>query len=153
MPDEQALSALTPALRAFVLAHRIPSDALRADGRVVITVDERWRVHAQSAPHGRLALQSELLGLSEPPDARDADALMRLAQAAAGLLQRHASTLCIDRSRQALVLQQLLPASATQAELEEALADFTNALSFWTSLSRETGRTQRAAVHAMETLR
>lgn len=125
---------VAPVVRAFVERQRIPREALRSDGRLVLTIDRRWRVHIVSAPHHRVALQAELMGLPDRGDRRLDDLLLRLATAAAGLMQQHASTLCIDRSRQALVLQQQLPADADPRRLREALADFANALAFWSRL-------------------
>jgi len=147
MPDHNdALALLPPAVQSFVRSHRIPADAVRAEGRVVLTVDQRWRVHVVAGPHHRVVLQSELLGTPEPPERRLGDLLLRLCKAAAGLLQEHASTLCIDPQRQALVLQQTLESGADQAALEDALADFTNALAFWSDLCRsETRHPERTA--------
>jgi hypothetical protein len=137
MPTDAALLAdLAPVLRSFVRHHRITTDAVRAGGRVVLTVDGRYRVHALPAPHHRVALQSELVPLPEHPDRHTDELLLRLAQAACGLLQRHASALTIDRQRQALVLQQSVAADADLQTFEQALADFVNALSFWRRLCR-----------------
>lgn len=137
MPDPaDALSLLPPTVRAFVDRHRIPHDAMRGEGRVVLTVDQRWRIHLLPGPHHRVVLQAQLLGMPEPLDRRATELLQRLCKAAAGLLQEHASTLCLDPQRQALVLQQTLAAGADLPALEEALADFTNALAFWSDLCR-----------------
>jgi len=134
--DSPQLAALTPVVRAFVQSHRIPSDAIRSEGRVVLTVDQHWRVHLIPAPHHRVALQSELLALPEQADKRTDDALVRICKAAAGLMQDHASTLAIDARRRALVLQHQVPAGADLRVLEDALADFTNALAFFSRLCR-----------------
>ncbi|MGE0329480.1 MAG: CesT family type III secretion system chaperone [Ramlibacter sp.] len=134
--DETPLATLPPAVRAFVQSHRLPSDAVRPEGRVVLNIDQRWRVHLVSTAHMRVALQCELMALPEPTDRRTDDALLRLAKVAANLLQRRASSLAIDPRRRALVLQQLVSASATLADLEEALADFSNALEFWSRMCR-----------------
>src|SRR5258706_10194053 len=133
---DRARDALAPVVRAFVQRHRIPAESVRADGRVVLTIDQRYRVHLMAAPNNRVALQSELLALPEHADSRTDDHLLGLAKTAAGLLQRHASTLCIDKKRQALVLQQTLAAGADLAALQDALADFTNALAFWSRICR-----------------
>jgi hypothetical protein len=131
MADDRCLAALPPVVRAFVQRHRIPKEAVRAGGRVVLTVDQRHRVHVMPAPHQRIALQAELLPLPEQPTNRLEATLLRLSRAAAGLLQQHASTLSIDQQRQALVLQQCVAAGADLPALEDALADFVNALAFW----------------------
>lgn len=126
----RALATLAPVVRAFVQRHQIPKDAVRGSGRVALTVD-RYRVQLLPAPHHRVALQAELMALPEQGTRRVDDLLLRLARMGAGLLQLHGSTLCIDAQRQALVLQQAVPANAELPVLEEALADFTNALAFW----------------------
>jgi hypothetical protein len=133
---ENALAQLAPCVRAFVQQHRIPADAVRAGGRVVLTIDRQYRVHVLPAPHQRVALQAELLPLPEHHDARTDELLLRLSQTASGLLQNHASTLSIDRARQSLVLQQLVEANADLASFQDALADFANALAFWRRLCR-----------------
>jgi len=141
---DPSLAALAPVVRAFVQHHRIPTDSVRADGRLVLTIDQRYRVHVLAAPHNRVALQSELLPLPEHADSRTDDILLRLAKTAAGLLQQHASTLCIDRKRQALVLQHTVAAGADVQALQDALADFSNVLAFWSRLCR----TEAAALQA-----
>lgn len=133
--DDTPLAALVPVVRALMQSHRIPSEAVRGEGRVVLTLDQRWRVHLVPTAHARVALQSELLALPEQPGRTTDDALLYLAKVAAGLLRRHASSLAIDARRRALVLQQLVPATASLAELEDALADFTNALDIWSRAS------------------
>ncbi len=130
------LNALPPVVRAFVRSHSIPADAIRSEGRVVLSVDDRWRVHLLPAPQQRVALQAELIAVAEPPDRRTDDALLRLCRTAAAMAKEHASTLCIDSRRQALVLQQTLSQNADPRALEDALADFVNALSFWSRLCR-----------------
>jgi len=134
--DDPILRTLPAVVRAFVQSHRIPAESVRSDGRVVLTIDQRYRVNLAPAPHHRVALQSELLALPESTYARTDEVLLRLTGIAAGTLQRHASTLCIDRKRQALMLQQLIAAGADLPALEDALADFVNALAFWSQLCR-----------------
>ena len=130
------LAAVPPVVRAFVHRHGIPSDSVRSDGRVVLTMDQHYRVQLMPAPHHRVALQHELLALPDQPTRGMDDVLLRLTQAAAGLLQQHAGTLCIDKKRQALVLQQTVAAGADLAALETALGEFTNTLAFWSHLCR-----------------
>lgn len=132
----QLLAALPPVVRAFVDTHRIPVDAVRDGGRLVLTLDQRWRVHLLPAPLQRVALQAELISVPPAPDRRTDDSLARLCRTACALLKEHASTLCIDTQRQVLVLQQLVPHAGDVAMLEDALADFVNALAFWTHLCR-----------------
>ena len=134
--DTPSLAAAPPVVRAFVQRHGIPSASIRSDGRVVLTIDQHYRVQLMPAPHHRVAIQHELLALPDQPTRGFDDVLLRLAQAAAGLVQHHASTLCIDRKRQALVLQQSVAAGADLAALESTLGEFTNTLAFWSHLCR-----------------
>lgn len=122
---------LAPVVQAFVQQHAIGADAVRPDGRVLLTVDRRYRLQLLSAAHAQVAIQADLLALPPGVDRRIDDLLMKLAGLAAGMLQRHAGTLCIDPRSQCLVLQQCLPRSCDLNGLEQALADFTNALVFW----------------------
>ncbi|WP_374608959.1 CesT family type III secretion system chaperone [Diaphorobacter nitroreducens] len=135
-PTDNLLCALPPVVRAFVQTHSLPAEAVRREGRVVLTLDQRWRVHLLPAPQQRVALQAELIAVPEVPDRRTDDALARLCRTAAALLKEHAATLCIDTRRQALVLQQLVPQAGDVGVLEQALGDFVNALSFWSHLCR-----------------
>jgi hypothetical protein len=144
--NDNALAALPPVVRAFVQTHSIPPDAIRSEGRLVLTLDQRWRVHVLPAPQQRVALQAELITIAEPADRRTDDTLARLCRTATALLKEHASTLCIDARRQALVLQQMLPQASDVGTLEDALADFTNALSFWSRLCRAETANSRGAV-------
>jgi hypothetical protein len=132
-PDLVAL--LPPVIRAFAQRHGIGPQSLRSDGSLTLTVDRRYRVRMRPAPHNRVALVSQLITLPAPPS-HDADALIeRLMRVGAGLLQKHGSTLCLDARQQALLLQQSLPADADAQMVEDTLADFSNALAFWSRLS------------------
>jgi hypothetical protein len=91
-------------------------------------------MYLENAPHGRVSLQADVLPLPDHADRRIDDFLMMLAKTAAGMLKHSCGTLCIDRARQSLVLQQTLLASAQVHTLEAALAEFTEALSFWKQL-------------------
>jgi hypothetical protein len=130
MANPELLSTLAPALRAFVARHALPDDAIRASGRLLLRI-EQHRMQVVPAPHQRLALGAELLPLAPTPYPAENELLLRLSRTAAGLLQQHAATLCIDDAREALVLQQLLPAAVDYAGLERGLGEFANALAFW----------------------
>ena len=136
MPTSDA-SLVPPLVRTFMQRNHLPDDAIRADGRVVLTVDDRYRVHIFPAPFARIALQAELLALPEHPDSLFDDLLLGLANTGAGMLGTSASTLCIDRKRQAVALQQSVALNANQETLQEAMADFVNALAFWSNLCRK----------------
>jgi hypothetical protein len=124
-------------VRHFAERHRLPPDAIRADGEVMLTIDGKYRVRIASAPHQRVALHAKLMSLAGRR-ADDADeTLVELASVGCGLLKDHASTLALDAERDWLVLQQLVPANGDATMLETALADFVNALAFWTKLCAE----------------
>jgi hypothetical protein len=121
-----------PAVQAFMARNGISQQDLRSDGRLSLTLDQKYRVQVHSTSHNRVALSSELLSLAGRYDDRvTGDALERLMALGAGMLQQHASTLCVDDRRQALTLQQTLPASADGAGVELAIAEFVNVLPFW----------------------
>lgn len=129
-------AALPPVLRSLAHRHGMSPGALRSDGSLSLTIDQRYRVRLRPAPHNRVALSSPLLTLPAADDPRSDEALQRLFKLAAGMLREHASTLCLDARQQSLQLQQTVPANADADVMEDALADFSNALAFWTKLCR-----------------
>jgi hypothetical protein len=144
--DAALLAELVPVVRAFVHTRRLPSSCMRSEGRVVLTVDGRLRVHVNPAPFDRVALQADVVTLLEQDERHMDELLLKLCEQAAGLLLAHGSTLAIDRKREALVLQQSVPRNADLRVLEEALADFANALDFWRSMCRAEMETPRGAI-------
>jgi hypothetical protein len=128
--------ALHPTVKAFAEKHGLGAAAVRSDGRLTLTLDRKYRVHLQGAPHNRVALTAQLMALpAASTDPKPAQALERLLKTGAGLLQQHAATLCLDPRQQALLLQQQLPANADVAAVEKGVAEFTNALAFWSKVS------------------
>ena len=125
---------MPPAIRAFATRHKLGREALRSDGSLTLTVDRRYRLRMRSAPHSKVALIAKLLTLPSDSQRKADEVLARLARTAAGMLQKHASTLCLDARQQSLLLQQTFPANADARAVEEALADFSNALAFWSKL-------------------
>ena len=125
----------TPAaISAFMSSQGLPASALRADGRLTVVMDGSYRSHLQAAAHDRIAITAQLLPLSAVWNQSALDAVLEpLAQKAAGMLREYASGLCLDERRQALLLQQFVPAGADAAAVQDALAEFTNALAFWRS--------------------
>ncbi len=136
MTTTDPFAALPPVLRTLAQRHGMDHSAVRSDGSLSLTIDERYRVRLRAAPHNRVALSSPLLNLPAEDDPRSGEALQRLLKIAAGMLRGHASTLCLDARQQSLQLQQTVPANADAAAMEEALADFSNALAFWCKLCR-----------------
>lgn len=128
---------LDATLRAFVRRHRIPEDAIRSGGRVVVTIDGRHHVTMCGASHNRLVMMADLIALPEHARESQLDAvLLRLARHAAGLLKDHTATLCIDRGREQLMLQQVVPPGADLAALEAAFGEFANSVDFWKDICR-----------------
>ena len=76
--QESVLAELPAVLRAFVERHRLPAAAVRRGGRVGLTLERRHLVSMIGAPHGRVALQSDLIVLEEGPPHRTDDMLLRL---------------------------------------------------------------------------
>jgi hypothetical protein len=132
-------NAAHPAVRAYAQRNGIDASAFREDGRVTLTIDDRFRVQLRAAADGRLALSSLLLDLGQLAAPRVDATLQRLAIWAAGMMRDHASALAVDEGAQALLLQQELAANTDLAALESELADFVNVLAFWVSTcARET---------------
>lgn len=120
------------AIGAFMTRQNLPAGALRADGRLTLVLDGIYRIHLQPVSHERVAITSPLLSLSGVWHGAGLERVLEaLAQKATGMLRLYASGLCLDERRQTLLLQQFVPAAASAAAVEEALAEFTNALAFW----------------------
>lgn len=132
MPSPTGLSAAHPALAAYATRHRLDPAAFRSDGRITLQFDGRYRIQLRPAADGRIAITARLQDLAGRPAAQVEDALQRLAVFGSGLLREHASSLCIDGADDALMLQQVVPASADADLLEAEIAAFVNALSLWT---------------------
>jgi hypothetical protein len=131
---DDPFATLPAALRSFAAQNRLDPGAVRSGGRLSLTLDARYRVNLQATTHDRIALTSQLLVLPSGGPQKLDEALGRLMRTAAGMLQQHPSTLAIDTRAQALVLQQTVPANSDCAGIETAVADFTNALAFWSKV-------------------
>jgi len=131
-PTLSPVAEIHPALRGFMARQGLRAQDLRSDGRLTLTIDGKYRVHLYRAPHQRMAISAQLLDLSgrygTPATEHRLERLMNLA---AGMLQQHPSSLCLDPERQTLQLQQTLTAHTDAAGLETALGEFVNALAFW----------------------
>ncbi len=126
----------TPSLHAsvqeFMARRGIASTAVRNDGRLSLTIDEKYRIHLRPASDGRLALQAKVADLPDAENIRAADEVIeRLLNRSAGMLREHASTLCLEPQGQTVQLQMLLAADTRSEQLEAEIAAFTNALDFW----------------------
>ena len=113
-------------------AHGMASGALRRDGRLTLTFEDRYRVHLEQTRGRRLAVFATVLDLADRLEKQEVDRMMQtLATRGTGLLQTRASTLSLDSARQRLLLQQTLPVDIGLERLEFELAEFVAALSFW----------------------
>lgn len=119
-----------PLIASYADRHGLPAGSVRPDGRLTLVVDERYRIHMHAAPGGWLALSARLCDLPAPGMARDA-LLVNVGKMAAGMLEGHASTCTVDPREEALWLQQCLRPDAAATDLDEAVAQLANALSFW----------------------
>jgi len=121
------------AVRALMTAHGMASGALRRDGRLTLTFEDRYRVHLEQTRGRRLAVFATVLDLADRLEKQEVDRMLQtLAARGTGLMQSRASTLSFDASRHRLLLQQTLPADIGLERLEFELAEFVAALAFWT---------------------
>lgn len=120
-----------PSVRDYAARHRLQPDSFCADGTLALTIDGQYRVHLRPGSAGRLVMTALLLDLEALPPESCEDMLAQIARYAAGLVREHPSTLAVHPQDRWLVLQQVLPKSIDGDALEDELADFVNALSFW----------------------
>lgn len=126
-----------PVLKAYMERHGMALSALRPDGSLKLQVDTQYRVELRPVGAGQLAMVSALVRLSGLPAASRDAFLARLLWVSAGLVREHVCGLAIDPSRQRLELQQRLPHRLDVRGLEDALADFVNALAMWCWVCRQ----------------
>jgi hypothetical protein len=124
-------------IQQFMARQGIEKTALRSDGRLSLTIDEKYRIHLRPASDGRLALQAKVAELPGAEGNRAAEeAIERLLNLSAGMLREHASTLSLEPHGHTVQLQSLLAAETRGAQLEAEIAEFTNALDFWVRTSK-----------------
>ena len=126
-----------PLIDQYVARHGIP-EAVRADGRATVIVDDKYRVHLAGTHNGWLAISARLCGLPPAGVARD-EFFATVGQLAAGMLSRQPSACVVDAAEESLWLQQVVRPDTDAVGVDEALGSFANALSFWS------GAVQRAA--------
>jgi len=131
LADTRRESAVAPVIREFMRCYRMPPESLRHDGRLTLRVARRSAIEIVPAPHGRFAIQSQLIALQDHPESITSAALLHVAQVMAGMMQDHASAVCIDPRAGALVLQQTIQADSQLRALQDAVGNFVNALAFW----------------------
>jgi hypothetical protein len=124
-------------VKDFMTRRGISSSALRNDGRLSLTIDEKYRIHLRPVANGQLALQAKVMELPDTANSRAADEVIEhLLNRSAGMLREYASTLCLEPQGQTVQLQALLAADTSCEQLEAEIAEFTNALDFWVRISK-----------------
>ena len=126
--------SIHPLVADYAARHDIP-DGVRADGRLTVLIDDKYRVHLLGARNGWLAITARLCTLPPAGLARERF-LVEIGRQAAGMLSRHAAACVVDPDEDALWLQQMVRPDADGIGVDEAVGDFANALSFWTVAAR-----------------
>lgn len=124
------------ALHSFMTRQGLGRQDLRADGRLTLAIDSRYRVHLHPAADQGILISAQVKDLAGHYQASGTEAaLLRLMALATGLMTQYASGLSLDRQRQALVLQHRLRSDVDATGIENALGEFVNALAFWSRAS------------------
>lgn len=118
-----------PLIAQYVRRHGV-ADAVKENGQAVLLIDAKYRVTLSSDAAGWLVLLSRLAPLPDRTEARQR-LCIDVALQATGLLSTYASTCVVDSEDSALWLQQTVPPGSTAVEVDDALADFVNALEVW----------------------
>ncbi|WP_263768569.1 CesT family type III secretion system chaperone [Propionivibrio soli] len=119
-------------VRDFMARRGLAATAMRADGRLTLVIDGRYRIHLRPGSGGQLTLTANVMPLpGDPGSPASQQVVERLMNSGAGMLRDHASTLCLDREAGMLQLQQSLSGDLTGIELDAEIGEFTNALHFW----------------------
>ena len=132
-------SKALPVVQALMASKGIPMSSLKSDGRLTLTVDQKYRVHLISLAGRSLVISAQVMSLwGKMNESATSEFLQTLMTMAAGMLKDHSSTLCIDETQQSLLLQQTPAPDIDLATLETELAGFVNALGFWTKACQRT---------------
>ena len=138
-PERPAASVVAPVptlLRAYMVAHHVAPGSVLPDGRLGLSFDGRWRVQVRPLSDGRLLLSAAVLDVADRTGPAREELLVALAGYATGLMRDHESALALDAAAGRLMLHQQVAADASLFQLESALGDFVNMLSFWTGSAR-----------------
>lgn len=118
------------AIESYMSRHRLSANALRADGRLTLLIDEQYRVHMHPALAGRVVLEARIVTL--PLDRAERERVLeRALRLACVRLQKHADGIFVDRYAEALWLQQMVAPTDEDDDIDLQLADFVNALARW----------------------
>jgi hypothetical protein len=123
-----------PLISRYVARHGIP-EAVRSDGRATLVIDDKYRVHLAGSRNGWVAVSARLCDLPPAGLARERF-LAELGRQAAGMLSKQASACVVDPAEEALWLQQMVRPDSAEIEMDEAVGQFANALSFWAGAAR-----------------
>ncbi len=123
-----------PLISTYAARHGL-APSTRADGRVTVVIDDRYRVHLLAGRDGWLVLSARLCALPARQAGRD-ELMQEIGKLAAGMLARHAAACVVDPQERALWLQQSLRPDSSELALDEAMGAFANALSFWAGAVR-----------------
>ena len=126
--------SVSPLISRYAARHGV-ADAVRDDGRAIVVIDDKYRIRLAPARDGWVALSARLCPLPPAGIGRE-NFLASLGKQAVGMLDKYASGCTIDSDEEALWLEQMLRPDTGDVEVDEAVGQFANALSFWTSAVR-----------------
>lgn len=120
-----------PGLSEYLTHHSITSPGDRADGAIVLVIDELHRVYCRPAPRGELVFETKIVDM--PDDRGRSDELVEEAlQFAHERMEADCDeTLVLTQDERTLCLQQHLAADADMDAFEVGLGDFANAIGAW----------------------
>lgn len=125
-----------PLVARYMHRKGIPLDRLRSDGRLQLTMGERYRMQMQPLPGGRLLFEARIAPLATDAQRREQQ-VDRVLRAGAARLAGHAEHCAIDREAQSLVLQQRVDDDLSPVAFEEAVEQFLRALVFWKAVESQ----------------
>lgn len=129
-------TTIHPLISSYMTRHALPGDSVGEDGRLTVIIDDRYRVHLQTSAQNWLALSTRLCALPAAGAERDT-LLLLLGRQTMGVLNQYDSSCVIDKSEKNVLLQQLVRPDSKVEDVEEAMGQFANALSFWLNVVRQ----------------
>ncbi len=125
-----------PMVARYMHRKGIPLDQVRRDGRLQLTMGERYRMQMQPLPGGRLLFEARIAPLAGDAQRRELQ-VDRVLRAGAARLAGHAEHIAIDREAQSLVLQQLVGDELSPVAFEETVEQFLRAVVFWKAVESQ----------------
>ncbi|MDK2123505.1 CesT family type III secretion system chaperone [Parachitinimonas caeni] len=124
------MTQVHPTVREFLTRQGLPIEP-RADGRIVLTIDQRYRIACTPAA-GDLLLETRIGNL--PLDAKRKDEVIdRIMQLSGSRLNEHADGPVLQDDQSTVALQRHVPRTVTLFEFERALGEFANGAAYWKS--------------------